>query len=191
MNLENYNIILGTLFLFQHKVSISFNNSRIWIESPEPLLIEGEQVTTVSSRVIDTYNQEIKKCRQEIKDYTHDLFKDALETLLLPLRAINHTIPILDEEKKYKFQCTTCPDPLREQWQIKQKDYIQSGRWKVVTGSNAMPMLLLQKPRKTKDNPICLRTVIDLREQNKNTKKLSSLLPDIESLLYRVASKKY
>ena len=54
-----------------------------------------------------------------------------------------------------------------------------------------MPMLLLQKPRKTKEDPIWLRTVIDLREQNKNTKKLLSPLLDIESVLRRVTSKKY
>ena len=54
-----------------------------------------------------------------------------------------------------------------------------------------MPMLLLQKPCKTKENPIQLRTVIDLREQNKNTKKLSSLLLDIKSVLRRVTFKKY
>ena len=52
-------------------------------------------------------------------------------------------------------------------------------------------MLLLQKPRKTKEDPIQLRTVIDLREQNKNTKKLLSPLLDIEFVLRRVASKKY
>ena len=52
-------------------------------------------------------------------------------------------------------------------------------------------MLLLQKPCKTKEDLIQLRTVIDLREQNKNTKKLLSPLPDIESVLRRVASKKY
>ena len=52
-------------------------------------------------------------------------------------------------------------------------------------------MLLLQKPCKTKEDLIQLRTVIDLREQNKNTKKLLSPLLDIESVLRRVASKKY
>ena len=52
-------------------------------------------------------------------------------------------------------------------------------------------MLLLQKPCKTKEDPIQLRTVIDLREQNKNTKKLLSPLLDIELVLRRVASKKY
>ena len=54
-----------------------------------------------------------------------------------------------------------------------------------------MPMLLLQKPCKTKEDLIQLRTVIDLREQNKNTKKLLSPLLNIESVLRRVASKKY
>ena len=54
-----------------------------------------------------------------------------------------------------------------------------------------MPMLLLQKLCKTKEDVIQLRTVIDLREQNKNTKKLLSPLLDIESVLRRVASKKY
>ena len=70
MNLNNYNIILETLFLFQHWVSISFNKSRVWIESTIPLLIVREQVTTISSRVIDTYNCEIKKCKEEIRYYT-------------------------------------------------------------------------------------------------------------------------
>ena len=54
-----------------------------------------------------------------------------------------------------------------------------------------MPMLLLQKSRKTKEDSIQLRTVIDLREQNKNTKKLLSPLLDIKSVLRRVTSKKY
>ena len=54
-----------------------------------------------------------------------------------------------------------------------------------------MLMLLLQKLCKAKKDSIQLRTVIDLREQNKNTKKLLSPLLDIKSVLRRVASKKY
>ena len=52
-------------------------------------------------------------------------------------------------------------------------------------------MLLLQKSKKTKEDLIWLKTVINLREQNKNTKKLLSLLLNIELVLRRVASKKY
>ena len=66
----------------------------------------------ISSKVIDTYDQEIDKCRQEIKEYAKDLFKDAAETPLPPMRAINHTIPLIDEDKKYKFRRATCLDPL-------------------------------------------------------------------------------
>ena len=113
--MNNYNIILGTLFLFQHWVSISFNKSRVWIESTISLLIVGEQVTTISLRIINTYNCEIEKCREEIRYYAQDLFKDTLETQLLLLRVINHTILLIDKEKKYKFQRATCPDPLKEQ----------------------------------------------------------------------------
>lgn len=191
MNLDNYDVILGTPFLYQHQVSIGFNDARIWIESPAPLPLEGEQVEVLSSRVMDTYEYEIEKCRKEIREYASDLFKDASQTPLPPLRAINHRIPLIDENKQYKFRRSTCPDALREQWQQKRKDYIRSGRWRVVTGSNAMPMLLLQKPHKNREDPIRLRTVIDLRERNANTKKLSSPLPDIESVLRRVASKKF
>ena len=112
MNLDNYNIILGTLFLFQHWVSIRFNDYRLWIESAIPLPITGEQVTVISSKVIDTYDQEIDKCRQEIKEYTKDLFKDTVDTLLLLMRAINHTILLIDKDKKYKFRRATCLNPL-------------------------------------------------------------------------------
>ena len=114
MNLDNYDIILGTLFLFQHWVSIGFNDSRLWIESAIPLPITGEQVTVISSKVIDTYDWEINKCRQEIKEYAKDLFKDTAETLLPLMRAINHTILLIDEDKKYKFRRATCLDPLQE-----------------------------------------------------------------------------
>ena len=52
-------------------------------------------------------------------------------------------------------------------------------------------MLLLQKPCKAKEDPIQLRTVIDLREQNKNTEKLLFSLLNIKLVLKRVAFKKY
>ena len=66
----------------------------------------------ISFKVIDTYNWEIDKYKQEIKEYTKDLFKDTAETLLLLMRAINHTIPLINKDKKYKFRRATCLDPL-------------------------------------------------------------------------------
>lgn len=56
--------------------------------------------------------------------------------------------------------------------------------------SNAVPMLLLPKPQKPGE-PLKLRTVVDLREWNANTKKLSSPLPDIDAILRKVAAARY
>ena len=49
-------------------------------------------------------------------------------------------------------------------------------------------MLLIPKPG---TNPPQLRTVVDLRERNKNTKKLTSPLPDMEGMLRHTASKPF
>ena len=55
---------------------------------------------------------------------------------------------------------------------------------------NTVPMLLIPKPHKPKDAQE-LQTVIDLHEQNKNTVKMSSPLPDIEGVLRWVAVKPF
>ena len=58
-------------------------------------------------------------------------------------------------------------------------------------GHNAAPMLLLRKPVPPGDKTVKLRTLVDLRERNANTKKVASPLPDILVLLHQVASKRY
>ena len=60
----------------------------------------------------------------------------------------------------------------------------------MTTARNTVPMLLIPKPHKPKNAPE-LRTVIDLRERNKNTVKMSSPLPDIEGVLHRVTAKPF
>ena len=49
-------------------------------------------------------------------------------------------------------------------------------------------MLLIPKPG---TDPVELRTVVDLRERNKNTHKLTSPLPDMEGMLRRTAGKRF
>lgn len=53
-----------------------------------------------------------------------------------------------------------------------------------------MPMLMLKKPNLA-DNTLRLRTVIDCRERNANTRKLASPLPDIDAILRNVAAHPY
>jgi hypothetical protein len=48
-NLQNYDLILGTPFLFQHKVMLGFNDTRVIIGSGPPQLIRGPQVQILES----------------------------------------------------------------------------------------------------------------------------------------------
>lgn len=57
---------------------------------------------------------------------------------------------------------------------------------------NTSPMLLLTKPGTgVRRIPPRLRYVVDLRERNANTEKLTSPLPDMEGILRRLANKPY
>ncbi len=73
-----------------------------------------------------------------------------------------------------------------EQWDAKHKVYIETGRWKVTTAPNTVPMLLIKKLAS-----VLLRTVVDLRAWYANTKKLASPLPDIDGILRHVVCAKY
>src|ERR1700728_2012263 len=104
------------------------------------------------------------------------------------MRAINHTIPLIDEKKIYSWRPSKCPDALKDLWRAKRDAYLKTGRWEIRSGINAMPMLMLKKLDSEK---LRLRTVVDSRERNANTRKLSSPLPDIDAILPNIAAKKF
>lgn len=57
-------------------------------------------------------------------------------------------------------------------------------------GHNAIPLLMIPKVSSMSNKP-GLRTVFDKREQNANTYKLASPLPDIEEILCKVLKHKF
>jgi hypothetical protein len=190
-NLNDYDVILGTPWLYQHQVCIGLNPARIVIGSNEPLPIMSGVDTKYLLGSASLYaSDEVKNARTELMAYAEPLCRKVEETELPPLRAINHTIPLIDENKVYPWRPSRCPEIFREQWAEKRDAYIKSGRWMLTTARNTVPMLLIPKPHKPKDAQE-LRTVYDLRERNKNTIKLSSPLPDIDGVLRRVASKPF
>ena len=190
ININDYDIILGTPWMYQHKVSIGLNPSRIVIGSDEPTpIMPGKDARSLLSSV--TFEDaRIVAARDELMAYAEPLCRLVEETELPPLRAINHTIPLIDEKKTYTWRPSKCPEIFREQWATKRDAYLKSGRWKMTTARNTVPMLLIPKPHKPKNAPE-LRTVYDLRERNKNTIKMTSPLPDIEGILRRVTSKRF
>lgn len=186
INLESYDLILGTPFLFQHKMQLGFNPSQVTVRSNECLPISGTQVLTLESRATEIAKSKIDSMRDELIEYAKPICKEAIETPLPPLRAINHTIPLIDENKVYAWRPSKCPEQMKPLWRAKREDYVRTGRWEFRTGHNAMPMLMLKKP--SKDGILRIRSAIDTRERNANTKKMASPLPDIEDILRNVAS---
>ncbi len=185
-NLSNYDVILGTPWLFQHQISVGFNKSPLVVGSTTPLKIEGPAVGVLESRATVIYDEALTTFRMELIEYARPLFKKAGETPLPPLQAINHPIPLIDPEKVYPWRPSHCPEMFREQWDAKRKAYIETGQWKITTASNTVPMLLIRKP-----GTVLLHTVVDLHARNANTKKMASPLPDIDGILCRVACAKY
>jgi hypothetical protein len=98
------------------------------------------------------------------------------------MHLVNHMIPLIDEKKIYHFWPSKCPDMFRGQWRKKKNAYVETGRWHTATGHNAIPLLMIPKPS-TAGGQLSLRTVFDKQEQNVNTYKLASPLPDIEEIL--------
>ena len=190
VNLDNYDAILGTPFLYQHQVAIGFNPSRVIIGSSEPLEMKGPEVTTISSAAADLLDMGLDKLRKQLRKEAEDLCPDTSRTALPPMRAVNHTIPIIDEKKIYHFRPSKCPDAFKDLWRNKKNAYLETGRWRTATGHNAIPLLMIPKPIAA-NGKAGLRTVFDKREQNANTHKLASPLPDIEEILREVSRHKY
>ena len=190
INLENHDIILGTPFLWQHKVLIGFNPSKISIGADVAQHLEGEGIARISSMTADIANANLEGLRQMLQAEAKDLCIAAEDTPLPPMRAINHKIPIIDADKKYTFRPSRCPEVMKSQWMQKRDKYLKSGRWERRVGSNAIPMLLIHK-KPGPDGKPRLRTVFDARERNLNTRKMASPLPDQQDILMNICRHRY
>ena len=192
INLLNYDIILGTPFLFQHRVSFGFNPTAVAIGSASTLPIEGKQVRVLQSHTAEVLEDRLETARRQLREYAEPICKEASDSPLPPLRAINHRIPLIDESKVYSWRPSKCPDAHRASWVEKRDAYLKSGWWRMTNARNTSPMLLLTKPGTgVKGIPPRLRVICDLRERNANTHKVTSPLPDMEGILRRISRRPY
>ncbi|KIL55333.1 hypothetical protein M378DRAFT_1045040, partial [Amanita muscaria Koide BX008] len=190
INLSNYELILGTPFMYQYKVSIGLNPPRVIIGADTAVAIRGEGTLRLASRSMQLYEENVEAARAHLREYAQPLCKKASDSPFPPLRAINHEIPLMEEEKIYPWRASRCPEALLPQWVEKRDAYLKSGRWEITNATNTVPMPFIRKPGKVDEAPR-LRTVFDLRERNKNTRKLASPLPDMDGILRRAARARY
>lgn len=104
---------------------------------------------------------------------------------LPPFRDINHTIPIIDEKKRYNYRLPKCPEVLRPELSAKIERYVKAGWWEPRPTNQAAPLLCVYK----KDGR--LRTVVDLRQRNDNTEKDVTPFPDQDQIRNDVARARF
>ena len=97
INLQNYDLILGTPFLFQHQVMVGFNPPRVTIGSTTALPVKGDQVSTLESRAAEATEDDLEGARKTLLQWAKPLCAKASQTGLPPLRVINHSIPLLTQ----------------------------------------------------------------------------------------------
>jgi len=189
VNLDNYDAILGTPFLYQHQVAIAFNPSRVIVGSSEPHEMKGHEVTTISSASADLLNRNQEELRKQLRQEVKDLCLDS-PMILPPLHDVNHTIPLIDEKKVYRSCPSNLgPDAFREQWHEKNVRP-HMGCWRTATGCNTIPLIMIPNLSTTNGQP-SLRTVFDKREQHANKRKIASPLPGVGGILRDVSRHKY
>ncbi|KAG8886862.1 hypothetical protein FRB99_004342, partial [Tulasnella sp. 403] len=98
MNINNYDLILDTPFFYQHKLSILLNPSQVTVRSDISLLMEGKWVTAIPLCMADVLNKQLENLQKQLRVEAQDLFKSASETALPLMRAVNHTIPLIDKK---------------------------------------------------------------------------------------------
>jgi len=68
INLQNYDIILGTPFLYQHQALVGLNSSRLVLGSKEPKEMKGPQVSVLESRATEVYEENLEKVRKYLQE---------------------------------------------------------------------------------------------------------------------------
>ncbi|KAF8593033.1 hypothetical protein BDV93DRAFT_428861, partial [Ceratobasidium sp. AG-I] len=139
INLESYDMILGSPFLFQHKVTMCMNPPGVHVGSAVAEEMRGELVTTIASCATELLEDELEKGE------SRDICLTAASTPLPPLRVINHRIPLINDNKIYAWRNSRCPEALRGEWEKKFQAYLGTGRWEYATGKNTVPMLFIAK----------------------------------------------
>ena len=173
-NLHGHDVILGTPFIFQHSVLSGLNLTWVIIGLAEPLPMEGSSVTEITSETIEIVENNLKKLREELRNYARPLCREDEDIPLPPFHAINHSP-------------SRCPKALCPLWAAKHTAYLKNEQWMITNTINTVPMLFLPKPGKDRV-PMKMRTAIDLREQNANTRKMALLLPEINGILQHAAA---
>jgi hypothetical protein len=154
---------------------------------------ESEHITEAFKKVSDNQTAcpgklteaDIPRLRQQWMESCQELLNGVPEELP-PMRGVNHHILLIDDNKRYNYHLPRCPDAFKPQLLEKIGLYTRAGWWESVQTDQAAPMLCIPK----KDGKQ-LRTAIDCRKRNDNTRKDVTPFPDQDQIRLEVAHARY
>ena len=156
--------------------------------SPQVAKVECDTSTPQMNSAQTKHNglseEGIPELREQWFTRFEHLFREP-EPILPPKREVEHQIPLIEEDKRYTYYMPRCPDYLKEQLWEKIEKYVAAGWWYPAPATQAAPMLCIPKKDKT------LQTIVDLQQQNANTHKDVTPLPDQDNIHQDVARARY
>src|SRR5262245_60402548 len=120
--------------------------------------------------------------RQRWKENILDL-TGPIPAVLPPMRAVNHSIPLIDEKRKVRYRTPRCPDYLHKEFMEKIDRYVAAGWWEPRSADSASPLLCIPKLGTTR-----LRTALDAWDRNSNMVKDLTPFPDQDLIRQTVAA---
>ena len=101
INLNSYDLILSTPWMYQHQVCLGFNPPHIIIGSDEARPLIDSVDTKLMISAITPEEQAMEDAQIELQWYAEPLCKEVDKTKLPPFCVIHHTIPLIDKAKIY------------------------------------------------------------------------------------------
>ena len=148
--------------------------------------IEDEEIRKTHREPAEPGSEEDKL--QQLRDKWLAEYDDMLRPPppgLPPWRVVNHRIPLIDENKQYRYRLSRCPEAVREELLAKIKKYTESLWWQMTTTTQAAPLLCVMKKNSK------LHTVVDACQRNNNTIKVMMPLPDQDAIWMDIAQAQY
>ena len=148
---------------------------RVDIEPHNPLLDDEEDDPALG----DLSRDEAQAHLDSLVDEFADVFVDELPGLP-PFRPVNHSIDLLDAEKKIKPFAIRMPERFAAQWTAHLRKFVDSGFWSPVALDSACSMFAVPKHDRSQ-----ARFVVNLKPRNENTVRVASPLPYMKEVRTR------
>ncbi|KAH9851011.1 hypothetical protein C2E23DRAFT_733715, partial [Lenzites betulinus] len=145
VNLDRYDVVLGTPFMRRNSVLLDFGRSVVVCQGHDFAALSPQE-EDAGARHGRPQNEDdtLEKHRKSIIREYEDLFQP-VPPVLPPFREINHTIPLIDENIQYKYRLPKCPEALKAQLKMKIDRYTHAGWWIPAQVSQAAPLLCVYK----------------------------------------------